>query len=171
MSVATAVKVKNTGRKAVILSSAILSHFRFKKRGGSAIQGLRSCSYCSHPPLSSPFQILTPAEAMKPEDPVWLTFEAEAEPQGKKSGSWSHQSVPFTILENKMSRVYAAPPSERSKAFYNTPPSKYETIDQVRSSFNSLNPIQLKSIKTDQVIGLIKWNFGDTHLVIWVLGW
>ncbi|XP_028780164.1 photosynthetic NDH subunit of subcomplex B 2, chloroplastic [Neltuma alba] len=129
MSLATAVIVKNTGRKAVTLSNAILSHFSFKKRGGTAINGLRSCSYCPHPPPSSPFQILTPAEAMKSESPGWLTYESEVE---EKQGKWSQQSVPFTILENKISRVYAAPPTERSKAFYNTPPTKYETVDQGR---------------------------------------
>lgn len=129
MSLATAVIVKNTGRKAVTFSSAILSHFIFKKRGGTGIHGLRSCTYCPHPPPSSPFQILTPAEAMKSESPGWLTYESDVE---DKAGKWCQQSVPFTIMENKISRVYAAPPSERSKAFYNTPPSKYETVDQVR---------------------------------------
>jgi len=38
-----------------------------------------------------------------------------------KPGSWTQQGVPFTLLENKMSRVFAEPPKERSKAFYNTP--------------------------------------------------
>ena len=128
LSMATAVIVKNNGRKAVTLTNAILSHFRFKKRSGAAIQGLQSCSYCSHPPLSSPFEILSPAEAMKTESPGWFSFGSEAE---DKPGSWTQQDVPFTILKNKLSRVYAAPPEERLKAFYNTPPSKYETLDQV----------------------------------------
>ncbi|KAI4350371.1 hypothetical protein L6164_004833 [Bauhinia variegata] len=132
VSVATAVIAKNIGRRPVTLTNAILSHFRTKKRGGTAIQGLRSCSYCSQPPLSSPFQILTPAEAIKSESPVWLSFGSEPEP---KSGSWVKQDVPITLLENKMSRIYAAPPTERSKPFYNTPPSNYETIDQGRELF------------------------------------
>ncbi|KAK9922804.1 hypothetical protein M0R45_031250 [Rubus argutus] len=34
-----------------------------------------------------------------------------------------------------MSRVYAAPPKERLKAIYNTPPSKYDTLDQGRELF------------------------------------
>ena len=129
VSMATAVIVKNKAPKPVTLTNAILSHFRFKKRSGTAIQGLRSCSYCLHPPLSSPFQILTPAEATKSEPPVWLSFGAEPE---AKPGTWTQQGLSLTLLENKTSRVYAAPPNERSKAFYNTPPSKYETIDQVR---------------------------------------
>ncbi|KAH7510465.1 hypothetical protein FEM48_ZijujUnG0129000 [Ziziphus jujuba var. spinosa] len=40
------------------------------------------------------------------------------------------QDVPFTVLNNKLSRVYATCPKERVKAFYNMPPSKYETLDQ-----------------------------------------
>ncbi|XP_059668205.1 photosynthetic NDH subunit of subcomplex B 2, chloroplastic [Cornus florida] len=132
LSMATAVIVKNNGRKAVNLNTAILSHFKFKKRGGTAIQGLRGCSYCTHPPLSSPFEILSPAEAMKSEDPGWFSLGSEPE---KKPGVWTVQDVPITILNNKLSRVYAAPPTERLKAFYNTPPSKYETIDQGRELF------------------------------------
>ncbi|KAJ7971878.1 Photosynthetic NDH subcomplex B 2 [Quillaja saponaria] len=126
-SLATAVVVKNKGRKAVSLNNAILSHFKFKKRGGTAIQGLMECSYCSHPPLSSPFQILTPTEAMKTESPGLFSFGSETE---EKPGSWVKQDVPITILKNKISRVYAAPPTERLKAIYNTAPSKYDTIDQ-----------------------------------------
>ncbi|KAG2682786.1 hypothetical protein I3843_10G000900 [Carya illinoinensis] len=132
LSMATAVIVKNNGRKAVTLTNAILSYFRFKKRGGAAIQGLRGCSYCSHPPLSSPFEILSPAEAMKAESPGWFSFGSEPE---DKPGSWTLQDIPFTILKNKFTRVYAAPPKERLKAFFNTPPSKYETLDQGRELF------------------------------------
>lgn len=127
-SMATAVKVNNNGRKPVSLTSAILTHFKFKRRGGAAIQGLKGCSYCSHPPLSSPFEILSPVEAMKTESPGWFSFDSEPE---KKPGSWTVQDDPYIMLRNKMSRVYAAPPTERLKAFYDTPPSKYETIDQV----------------------------------------
>ncbi|XP_021898121.1 photosynthetic NDH subunit of subcomplex B 2, chloroplastic isoform X1 [Carica papaya] len=130
LSMATAVIVKNNGRKDVTLKSAILSHLKFKKRGGSAIQGLRGCSYCSHPPLSSPFELISPAEAMKSESSGWFSFDPEEKP-----GSWTVQDVPMTILKNKLSRVYAAPPSERLKAIYNTPPSKYETLDQGRELF------------------------------------
>ena len=128
LSMATAVIVKNNGRKAVNLTGAILNHFKFKKRSGAAVQGFLNCSYCTHPPLSSPFAILSPAEAMKTEEPGWFSFGWEPE---KKQGLWSVQPVPLTILKHKLSRVYTAPPSERSKPFYDTPPSKYETIDQV----------------------------------------
>uniref|UniRef100_A0A0F7CYT0 Photosynthetic NDH subcomplex B 2 n=1 Tax=Pelargonium cotyledonis TaxID=28968 RepID=A0A0F7CYT0_9ROSI len=130
-SLATAVIVKNTGRKAVKLTSAILSHLRSKKRSGTAIQGLRACSYCTHPPLPSPFELLSPAEAMKTEDPGWFSFE---EPE-KKPGSWTLQDTPITLLKHKLSRIYAAPPEERLKGIYNTAPSKYETIDQGRKLF------------------------------------
>lgn len=145
LSMATAVIVKNKGRKEVKLNSAILSHLRFKRRGGTAIQGLGGCSYCMHPPLSSPFELLSPAEAMKTESSGWFS----SDPQ-EKSGSWTVQDVPITILKNKLSRVYAAPPTERVKDFYNTSPSKYETVDQVHfptrgSSFaeNAENDISL----------------------------
>ncbi|CAK9322488.1 unnamed protein product [Citrullus colocynthis] len=131
-SMATAVIVKNTGLKPLTLKSAILSHFKFKRRDGAAIQGLQGCSYCSHPPLSSPFEILSPSEAMKAEEPDWFSFGSE--PQGK-AGSWSLQDVPFTMLKNKFSRVYAAPPAERLKPIYHTTPSKYETLDQGRELF------------------------------------
>lgn len=134
LSMATAVIVKNNGRKPVTLTGAILSHLRSKKRGGTAIQGLRGCSYCSHPPLSSPFVLLSPAEAMKTESSGW--FSSETEP---KLGTWNVQDVPITILKDKVSRVYAAPPKERLKAFYNTPPSKYEALDQVDWCFRNSN--------------------------------
>ncbi|KAK9269354.1 hypothetical protein L1049_001125 [Liquidambar formosana] len=123
LSMATAVIVKNNGRKAVNLTSAMLSHFKFKRRSGAAIQGLRGCSYCSHPPLSSPFEILSPVEAMKSEPAGWFPFDSEPE---SKAGSWTVQEEPYTILKNKLSRGYTAHPTERLKAFYNTPPSKYE---------------------------------------------
>ncbi|CAL1356507.1 unnamed protein product [Linum trigynum] len=132
VSVATAVIVKNTGRKPVTLTGAILSHMRFKRRGKAAIQGLRSCSYCTHPPLSSPFEIITPGEAMKPDSPGLFDFFYEPE---EKPGSWKVQDIPFTMLNHRISRVYAAPPEERLKPFYNTPPSKYETLDQGREIF------------------------------------
>jgi hypothetical protein len=125
---ATAVIVKNKAPKPVTLTNAILSHFRFKRRGGAAIKGLQTCSYSSLIPPISPFQILTPSEAIKSESPRLISFGAEPE---VKPGSWTKQGVPITLLENKMSRVFAAPPEERSKAFYNTLPSKYEIIDQV----------------------------------------
>uniref|UniRef100_A0A0F7GZ73 Photosynthetic NDH subcomplex B 2 n=1 Tax=Erodium foetidum TaxID=337372 RepID=A0A0F7GZ73_9ROSI len=130
-SLATAVKVTNTGRKAVTLTSAILSHLKSKNRNGTAIDGLRACSFCTHPPPSSPFELLSPSEAMKFEDPVWYTFE---DPE-KKPGSWTVQEGDVTNLGNKMSRIYAAPPEERLKGVYNTPPSKFETIDQGRKLF------------------------------------
>ncbi|KAK3405233.1 hypothetical protein EUGRSUZ_K01497, partial [Eucalyptus grandis] len=130
LSMATAVIVKNKGRKEVKLNSAILSHLRFKRRGGTAIQGLRGCSYCVHPPLSSPFELLSPAEAMKTESSGWFSSEPQEKP-----GSWTVQDELITILNNKLSRVYSAPPTERLKAFYNTSPSKYETVDQGRELF------------------------------------
>ncbi|BFG24986.1 hypothetical protein CerSpe_112600 [Prunus speciosa] len=132
VSMATAVIVRNKGRKPVTLTNAILSHFKFKRRSGAAIQGLKGCAYTALPPLSSPFEILSPAEAMKADTPGWFDFGSQPE---EKPGSWTHQDVPFTILKNKLSRVYAAPPKERLKPIYNTPPSKYETLDQGRELF------------------------------------
>ncbi|KAM7252270.1 hypothetical protein ACFE04_024153 [Oxalis oulophora] len=132
LSMATAIIVKNKGKKDVTLTSAILSHMKFKKRGKSAIQGLKSSTYCTHPPLSSPFELLSPAEAMKTEDPGLFDFGFQPEP---KPGTWVEQEVPYTLLKRKVSRVYAAPPEERKKKFYNTPPSKYETLDQSREIF------------------------------------
>lgn len=130
LSMATAVIVKNTGRKPVDLATAILTHFTVKKRGGSGVQGLKGCSYCTHPPLSSPFQILSPSEATKTEDPGFFSFGWEPE---NKPGVWSVQDAPITVLRHKLSRVYAAPPEQRSDPFHATAPSKYETIDQVAS--------------------------------------
>ncbi|XP_010672059.2 photosynthetic NDH subunit of subcomplex B 2, chloroplastic [Beta vulgaris subsp. vulgaris] len=126
-SMASAVLVQNNGRKALDLTSAMLSHIKFKKRAGSGIQGLQGCSYCSQPPLSSPFEIISPGEAMKADDPGLFSFSSESP---SKLGEWITQDEPIIILKNKFSRVYSAPPSERSKKFYRTPPSKYETIDQ-----------------------------------------
>ncbi|KAJ6761685.1 APOSPORY-ASSOCIATED PROTEIN C-RELATED [Salix koriyanagi] len=57
LSMASAVIVKNNGRKDVTLTSAILSHLKFKKRAKAGIQGLRKCWYCTEPPLSSPFEV------------------------------------------------------------------------------------------------------------------
>ncbi|KAL3844758.1 hypothetical protein ACJIZ3_002161 [Penstemon smallii] len=132
LSMATAVIVKNNGRKPINLNTAILTHFKFKKRNGTGIQGLRGCSYCTHPPLSSPFQILSPSEALKSEDPGFFSFGWEPE---KKQGEWSVQDVPITVLKHKLSRVYAVPPEQRSKPFHRTTPSKYESIDQGRGLF------------------------------------
>lgn len=126
VSIATAVIVRNNGRKDVSLTSAILSHMNFKKRSQTAIHGLRGCSYCSHPPFSSPFELLSPSEAMKTESSGWFGSDNEEKP-----GIWTKQDVPITILKDKLSRVYAAPPSERLKPIFDTPPSKYETLDQV----------------------------------------
>ncbi|GKV07396.1 hypothetical protein SLEP1_g19179 [Rubroshorea leprosula] len=130
LSIATAVIVKNNGKKDVTLTSAILSHLKFKKRGGTAVQGLRGCSYRTHPPLSSPFELLSPSEAMQSESEGWFGSETE-----EKRGVWTVEDLPFTMLKQKLSRVYAAPPEERLKSFYNTPPSKYETLDQGRELF------------------------------------
>ncbi|KAK9128452.1 hypothetical protein Syun_017249 [Stephania yunnanensis] len=129
LSIATAIIVKNNGKKAVNLTSAILSHLKFKSRGGSAIQGLKGCSYRSHPPLSSKFEILSPAEAIKSESTGWFSFGSDSD---DKQGSWAVENRPFITLKNKSSRVYTTPPVERLKRIYNTSPSKYETIDQAR---------------------------------------
>ncbi|KAF3614205.1 Photosynthetic NDH subunit of subcomplex B 2, chloroplastic [Capsicum annuum] len=132
LSMATAVIVKNNGRKPVKLTTAILSHLKSKTRVGTGIQGLRSCTYCTHPPLSSSFEILSPGEAMKTEDPDMFSFGWEPE---KKPGMWSTQDVPITVLKHKLSRLYSVPPEEKAKEFYNSIPSKYETIDQGRELF------------------------------------
>uniref|UniRef100_J3LK69 Uncharacterized protein n=1 Tax=Oryza brachyantha TaxID=4533 RepID=J3LK69_ORYBR len=50
LSMATAVMVKNNGAKPVSLTSAMLGHIKFDKRRGTAVEGLRGCPYCSHPP-------------------------------------------------------------------------------------------------------------------------
>ncbi|CAH2077880.1 unnamed protein product [Thlaspi arvense] len=130
VSMATALVVKNNGRKSVTLKPGIMSYMRFKKRNGAGIQGLKGCSYCPDPPLPSPFELLSPSEAMKAESPGWLGSE-----EGEKPGIWAVEDSVITLLENKMSRVYGAPPGERLKPVYTTPPSKYETIDQGRGLF------------------------------------
>ncbi|KAI3994108.1 hypothetical protein MKX01_012365 [Papaver californicum] len=129
ISMATAVVVQNNGSKPVNLTSAILSHLKFKSRGGAAIEGLKGCSYCSHPPLSSKFEIMSPAETMKPDSSGWFSFGSEPE---IKQGSWKKEENRFTMLKHKFSRVYTVPPTERLKRIYDTSPSKYETIDQGR---------------------------------------
>lgn len=141
LSMATAVIVKNYSPKVVKLSSAILTHFKFKSRSGAAIQGLKGCSYCAHPPLSSSFEIMSPADAMKPEPPSWTSFlfNGKEESEKKVGLSWTVEDNVFTMMRGKLSRVYTAPPAERSKRIYRTPPSKYETIDQVISSFPCLS--------------------------------
>lgn len=127
LSMATAVVVKNKGRKPAKLKSAILTHMKIKGRGGSAIHGLRGCSYCTYPPLLSSFAIMSPAEAMVPETPGWFSFGS---PEEDKKGVWVKEEDVYTMLRRKVSRVYAAPPSERLKRIYNTPPSKFQTIDK-----------------------------------------
>ncbi|WOL03117.1 photosynthetic NDH subunit of subcomplex B 2, chloroplastic [Canna indica] len=125
VSMATAVVVKNKGKKPVELTSAILSHLKFKSQGKSAIHGLRGCSYLAHPPPSSSFGLLSQADAMKPEPSSWF-----GSGNGKEAKDWTVEDDLYTILRGKLSRVYAAPPEERVKRIYNTPPSKYTTIDQ-----------------------------------------
>ncbi|RCV46465.1 hypothetical protein SETIT_9G534200v2 [Setaria italica] len=126
LSMATAVIVRNTGTKPVELTSAVLSHIKFDKRGGTAVEGLRGSPYCSHPPPAAGFSLLTPAEAMKREDPGWFSGGGE-EP---RQGVWTVEEDMYTTLKKKVSRVYAAPPEERKKRIYNTAPSKFTTIDQ-----------------------------------------
>ncbi|XP_073283556.1 photosynthetic NDH subunit of subcomplex B 2, chloroplastic [Primulina huaijiensis] len=132
LSMSTAVIVLNTGSKAVTLTSAILGHFKFRSRRGSGVQGLRGCSYMTHPPISSPYEILTPSEALASEDPGFFAFGYEPE---KKPGEWTVQDVPITVLKHKLSRVYAVPPAERSKPFHRSLVSKFEIIDQGRELF------------------------------------
>ncbi|CAH8256852.1 unnamed protein product [Arabidopsis lyrata] len=130
VSMATALVVKNNGRKPVTLKPGIMSYLRFKKRSGAGIQGLKGCSYCPNPPLSSPFELLSPSEAMKADSSGWFGSD-----EGEKPGIWAVEDSVITLLEKKMSRIYGAPPAERLKAVYNTPPSKFETIDQGRGLF------------------------------------
>ncbi|KAG1333959.1 photosynthetic NDH subunit of subcomplex B 2, chloroplastic [Cocos nucifera] len=133
LSMATAVVVKNKGAESVKLTSAILSHLRFKSRYGSAVEGLRGCSYCAYPPLSSSFGILSPADAMEPEPPSWYSLLGSAfskDNHKEAKDSWTVEDDLYTILRSKLSRVYTAPPTERLKRIYRTPPSKYTTIDQ-----------------------------------------
>ncbi|KAJ1687367.1 hypothetical protein LUZ63_018757 [Rhynchospora breviuscula] len=125
LSLATAVIVKNTGSKPIELTSAILSHINFDSRDRTAIEGLLGCSYCAHPPPASSFGILSPAEAMRPDDSGW--FGSSDAP---KTGVWTVEDEKFTMLKGKFSRLYAAPPSERSKEVYRTVPSNYTTIDK-----------------------------------------
>ncbi|CAM0871355.1 unnamed protein product [Alopecurus aequalis] len=127
LSMATAVIVKNNGSKPVELTSAVLSHLRFDKRRGTAVEGLRGCPYCSHPPPASGFALLTPAEAMKREESGWFGGGGGEEP---RQGEWTVEENLYTILKKKVSRVYAAPPDERKKRIYSTAPSKFTTIDQ-----------------------------------------
>jgi len=135
VSMATAVIVRNTGSKPVELTGAVLSHIKFDKRGGTAVEGLRGCPYCSQPPPAAGFSLLSPAEAMMREDPGWFSGGGE-EP---RQGVWTVEEDLYTVLKKKVSRVYAAPPEERKKRVYSTAPSKFTTIDQVRSSPRSFS--------------------------------
>lgn len=126
VSMATAVIVRNTGSKPVELTGAVLSHIKFDKRGGTAVEGLRGCPYCSQPPPAAGFSLLSPAEAMMREDPGWFSGGGE-EP---RQGVWTVEEDLYTVLKKKVSRVYAAPPEERKKRVYSTAPSKFTTIDQ-----------------------------------------
>jgi len=127
LSMATAVIVKNNGAKPVELTGAVLSHIKFDKRRGTAVEGLRGCPYCTHPPPASGFALLTPAEAMKREESGWFGGGGGEEP---RQGAWTVEENRYTILKKKVSRVYAAPPEERKKRVYSTAPSKFTTIDQ-----------------------------------------
>ncbi|KAL6901817.1 hypothetical protein ACP4OV_004693 [Aristida adscensionis] len=128
LSMATAVIVRNTGAKPVELTSAVLSHLKFDKRRGTALEGLRGCSYTSHPPpAGAGFALLTAAEAMKREDPPWFSFGGGEEP---RQGAWTVEDNLYTVLDRKVSRVYAPPPEERKKRIYSAAPSSFITIDQ-----------------------------------------
>lgn len=74
---------------------------------------------------------------MKVESPRMFDFDFEPE---EKPGLWKVQDEPFTILKNRLGRVYAAPPEERLKAFYYTSPTKYEALDQVCASHFYFQP-------------------------------
>uniref|UniRef100_A0A0F7CYS8 Photosynthetic NDH subcomplex B 2 n=1 Tax=Goodyera fumata TaxID=1390594 RepID=A0A0F7CYS8_9ASPA len=135
LSMATAVIVQNNGTESRKLISAMLSHIKFKSRGGSGIQGLRGCSYCSHPPLSSSFGILSPSDAMEPDSPGWFSFLGSSSQEKvitniDEPEAWKVEDNMYIVLKRKLSRVYTAPPRERLKRIYNTSPSKYQTIDQ-----------------------------------------
>ncbi|KAF2288228.1 hypothetical protein GH714_005183 [Hevea brasiliensis] len=101
--------VKDVDSDAIDALQCYTKSLKFKRRGKAAIQGFKGCSYCPLPPLSSPFEILSPGEAMKSESSGVFDFGSEPE---DKPGTWRVQDVPFTILKNKFSRVYAAPPQE-----------------------------------------------------------
>lgn len=161
LSMATAVIVKNNGRKPVKLTTAILSHLKSKTRRGTGIQGLRSCTYCTHPPLSSSFEILSPGEAMKTEEPNMFSFGWEPE---KKPGIWSTQDVPITVLQHKLSRLYSVPPEERAKEFYNSIPSKYETIDQGRELFFRIIRMGFEDIYLSSP-GLFSEKYGKDYFI------
>ncbi|KAK3148329.1 hypothetical protein QOZ80_3BG0293690 [Eleusine coracana subsp. coracana] len=127
LSMATALIVRNTGTKPVELTSAVLSHIKFDKRNGTAVEGLRGCPYASLAPPAADFAVLTPAEAMKREDSGGWFSSGDEEP---RQGVWVVEENQYTILKKKVSRVYAAPPEERKKRIYSTAPSKFITIDQ-----------------------------------------
>jgi hypothetical protein len=137
LSMATALIVRNTDAKPVELTSAVLSHVKFDKRGGTAVEGLRGSPYCSHPPPAAGFALLTPAEAMKREDSGGWFSSGDEEP---RQGVWKVEEDQYTILKKKVSRVYAAPPEERKKRIYSTAPSKFTTIDQVPRTTDCSTP-------------------------------
>nr|AQX44165.1 hypothetical protein [Apostasia odorata] len=135
LSMATAVIVQNIGTEPVKLNSAMLTHIRFKSRGGSAIQGLTGCSYCPQPPLPSSFGILSPSEALEPDPPGWFSSlgsstQKKINTKTDDPEAWTVEDNLYTTLRKKLSRVYTSPPLERLKRIYRTPPSKYQTIDQ-----------------------------------------
>lgn len=139
LSMATAVLVKNNGSEPVKLTSAMLSHLKSRSRRGSAVRGLTGCSYAAHPPPASAFGLISPADAAEQEAGggglgglLGSVFSGGVGDEAGGRGSWKVEDNVYTLLNGKLSRVYAAPPAERLKRIYNTPPSKYETIDQVR---------------------------------------
>ncbi|GKV20267.1 hypothetical protein SLEP1_g30420 [Rubroshorea leprosula] len=90
------------------LTSAIFSNVKFKRREGTAVQGLRGCSYCTHPPRSS-FELLSPSEAMQSQPEGWFGFDSEE----KHGVIWKQKDAALTILKQKLSPAYAAPPEQR----------------------------------------------------------
>jgi hypothetical protein len=96
LSIATTVIVKNTGLEPVELTSAILSHIKMDNRRGTGIDGLYKCSYCALPPLASSFGILSPSDAMKPDDSGW--FGSSDAP---KTGVWTVEEEKNIFFEGK----------------------------------------------------------------------
>ncbi|KAH7512871.1 hypothetical protein FEM48_Zijuj12G0136200 [Ziziphus jujuba var. spinosa] len=110
VSMATAHIVKNKGKKNVTLTNVILSHFNFKRQNMAAIQGLQGCSYCSSPPLSLPFEILSLVEAKKTEDPALFTFGYEPE---KKPG----RELFFRVIRMGFEEIYLSSPGSFSEKY------------------------------------------------------
>ncbi|KAG6751895.1 hypothetical protein POTOM_044108 [Populus tomentosa] len=109
------------GSKGSLVSS---SEWTVKDVGSDSIDAIQVELSCSSGPLD-----ITSVVSLYP-----LNMATAVIPE-EKPGSWKVQDEPFTILKNRLGRVYAAPPEERLKAFYYTSPTKYEAIDQGKELF------------------------------------